>query len=146
MVRVIVAVTACLLLTTTVALADSDLPAKMPGEWTMVSGVEDGKALSEDHVEKARLTLTEDSYAITGGVGTGVKGAYKLDATKSPCEIDSTGDDGTTWHGIVKIEGDTQTIALAPPGKPRPTAFASPAGSGIIFHVWKKKERSPGDR
>lgn len=139
MLRASLVIIAGLLLVSPAAWADADLPAKMPGEWAMVSGVEDGKALSKDHVEKAKLTLTGDTYAITGSVGTGAKGTYKLDATKTPCEIDSTGEDGTTWHGIIKIEGDTQTIALAPPGKPRPTEFASPADSGIVFHVWKKQ-------
>ncbi len=139
MMRTPLLITAGLVLASSVAWADADLPGKMPGEWTMVSGVEDGKPLSQDHVDKAMLTLTDDTFAIAGGVGTDVKGTYKLDATKSPCEIDTTGDDGSTWRGIVKIEGDTQTIALAPPGKPRPIEFASPAGSGIVFHIWKKK-------
>jgi uncharacterized protein (TIGR03067 family) len=134
--------TAGILLASSVAWADSALPEKMPGEWTMVSGVENGMALSADHVAKAALTLTRDTYAITGGVGTDVKGSYTLDASKSPAFIDTKGADGKIWLGIVTIDGDTQRVALAPPGKPRPTEFASPADSGIIFHVWKKKPAS----
>jgi uncharacterized protein (TIGR03067 family) len=40
--------------------------------------------------------------------------------------------------GIYRIEGDTETVCLAQPGKVRPTAFDSSQGA---IHVWTRSKK-----
>ena len=39
-----------------------------------------------------------------------------------------------------ELDGDTYRYCLAPPGKPRPTAFASPPGSGLSLGVSRRQK------
>jgi uncharacterized protein (TIGR03067 family) len=49
---------------------------------------------------------------------------------------------GKTCLGIYRLEGDTQHVAFAPPGKPRPTEFTTKSGSATMYHVWKRQQLS----
>lgn len=64
-----------------------------------------------------------------------IEGSYKLDATKSPKEIDLTmtfRGKTETDLGVYSLEGDTFHLYFATNGKARPTELASKPGSGII--------------
>ena len=126
-----------------VGLARGDDKDPVAGKWVVESVTRDGKAV------EARKGATRENgdgkYTFTPAAGSKAapsSGTYKLDATKTPTAIDITAKggtyDGKTLLGIVKVDGDTQTLAFAEPGKERPTKFESAAGSGIVVTVYKK--------
>jgi uncharacterized protein (TIGR03067 family) len=67
---------------------------------------------------------------------------YKLDAKKSPAEIDITPQKEEKVLGIYKIEGDTLTICFAGgPDAKRPSKFESPEGERIILMTFKRAKK-----
>ncbi len=68
---------------------------------------------------------------------------YAVDPSRNPKEIDMIGTEGDfarkTAQGIYSLEDNTLQICYTMPGKPRPNAFSSPAGSGIYLIVWKRQ-------
>ena len=54
---------------------------------------------------------------------------------------------GEKRHGIYELAGNELKVCYGPADKPRPTAFASAAGSGHFLEVWarqpKEKEEKP---
>jgi len=111
------------------------------GTWQAVSMVQDGKEVPKEDVEKVTLTVKGERYTLKTG-GEPVEGTHKLDPSKKPRTIDatrSTGPDkGKTMLGIYELTEDTFKVCFAPPGKDRPTEFASKAGSGNRLIVMKR--------
>jgi uncharacterized protein (TIGR03067 family) len=66
----------------------------------------------------------------------------KIDPMASPKTIDITFSDGPskddTLKGIYELDGDTQRICWAAPGKPRPTEFEAKPDSGRMLQVLEK--------
>jgi uncharacterized protein (TIGR03067 family) len=127
---------------TGVSIAE-DKKDPIAGKWTVESVTRDGKAVDafkgavrEIGDGKSTLTPPADSKAPASTA------TYTLDTTKTPITIDIKPKggtyDGKTLLGIVKVDGDTLTIAFAEPGKDRPTKFESPEGSGVVLSVHKK--------
>ena len=73
-------------------------------------------------------------------------GTFRSDPSAEPHEIDFANTEGeaagTDWAGIWRLDGETLTIVdNAPdPTRPRPAAFAAPAGSGYILVVFERAE------
>lgn len=133
---------ACLTGFLNVAAAE-DLKDPTLGKWVAESVTRDGKAV--DPLKGAVRVHDGGKYTMTPADGSKAapsSGTYKLNGTKSPIEIDVTAKggtyDGKTLLGIVKVEGDTMTVAFAEPGKDRPTKFESAEGSGVVVAVYKK--------
>ncbi|MBI3464140.1 MAG: SMP-30/gluconolactonase/LRE family protein, partial [Planctomycetes bacterium] len=123
--------------------------AKVQGDWILVSAERDGQKVPDEEIKKTKLLLAGNKYKFLqeAGAGTSPEGTFKLDPTKNPKAIDSTPADGPdagkTFQGIYEIAGDQQKVCFAPPGKERPTEFASKPGSGHIFQVWKREHPLP---
>ena len=49
------------------------------------------------------------------------------------------GRDAAPIQGLYKLDGDTYTEVIAQPGKPRPTSFTAPKGSGRTLLVYRRK-------
>jgi uncharacterized protein (TIGR03067 family) len=46
---------------------------------------------------------------------------------------------GQKRHGVYEVAGNQLKMCYGPVEKPRPAAFAAPAGSGYFFEVWGKQ-------
>ena len=108
-----------------------------------VSATVDGRALPDTTVNQLRLTLTADRYKTEKGNEVLFDSTYTVDPSRSPKEINMIGTEGDlagkTAQGIYSLEGDTLQVCYTMPGKPRPGAFSSLAGSGIYLVVWKRQ-------
>ena len=113
------------------------------GKWVIESVTRDGKA--DDDLNGATRVHDGGKYSVkpvAGAKTPAVEGTFTIDATKSPATIDMKPGSGRykdkTLLGIVKVDGDTLTVAFAEPGKDRPATFESKAGSGVVVAVHKK--------
>lgn len=111
------------------------------GKWVVESVTRDGKA--DDELKGAVRIHEAGKYSITpAGKTESLKGTYTADGDKTPATIDMKPSGGRykdkTLLGIVKVEGDTMTIAFAEPDKDRPAAFESKPGSGVVVAVHKR--------
>ena len=124
---------------------EGDGKIDLVGVWKCVSAVNNGKALSDETVKVLRLTVTkEGGYKTERGEEVLFDSTHKIDATKTPHEIDLIGTEGANKgkaaQGIFTLEGDTLTICYTMPGKERPKELASPPGSEATLVVWKRTE------
>src|SRR6266481_2685758 len=115
----------------------------MEGAWVCSSATINGKQMPETTVKLLRLTLTKDRYKTEKGDEVLFDSAYKLDTAKDPKQINIVGTEGELKgkeaQGIYSLDGDTLKICYTMPGKSRPTAFESAAGSAAQCVVWKRK-------
>jgi uncharacterized protein (TIGR03067 family) len=119
---------------------------KLRGTWVLVSAQHDGKKLPAEEVKKTRITIDGEKFVFpaASGIGTSQKGVIKVYPDRAPQWMDSEASDaaakGKVSLGIYEVKGDDYRVCFAPPGKERPREFASPAGSGHILQVWKRKK------
>jgi uncharacterized protein (TIGR03067 family) len=123
--------------------------ANLRGTWLTVSLVNDGKTVvGEKATPKSgpatTLVYEGNSWMVKVGDKTVATGTFKIDAAKSPKEIDILDETGVknekTKLGIYEVDGDTYKFCLAPAGKPRPTEFTSKAGSGHSLGVSRREK------
>jgi uncharacterized protein (TIGR03067 family) len=119
-------------------------PAKLVGTYVFVDGVKDGEKLPPDHFKGLTLTITKEGMVMKTPDGD-FKFAYKLDATKSPAEIDLEITDGPVGKGakskgIVALDGNTLKIAYSPTEGDRPKDFECKKGSGAQGFTLKRAE------
>ena len=121
---------------------------KLQGTWLTVSLVNDGKTLVDEKTPPkegpaTKLVYERDQWIIKVGDKTVASGVFKIDAMKTPKEIDILDETGLTNDktklGIYELKGDTYKYCLAPAGKPRPTGFSSKPGSGHSLGVSKRE-------
>jgi uncharacterized protein (TIGR03067 family) len=123
-------------------------PPSLAGGWTLV-GVE-AKGVKQTEADLAKKPLADRKIRATAdkliATDDGKEDAtsYKLDATKTPHEIDMTETkaDGKTEtsYGIYKLEGDILTICMVPSNNPadRPKEFKiGPGGKEQILTLKK---------
>ncbi|MBA4190108.1 MAG: hypothetical protein C0467_19155 [Planctomycetaceae bacterium] len=113
------------------------------GKWVVESVTKDGKSV--DALKGAVRVNEGGKYTLTPAADSkypASAGTYTLDLTKSPVTFDAVvkggSYDGKTLLGILKVDGETLTLAFSEPGKERPTKFESAAGSGVVVAVYKK--------
>ena len=117
---------------------------KLEGTWATVSIEAAGqKVTDEDKIKTRKLTTKGDKYMLKVGDET-VQGTIEINPTKKPKTIDVKPDSGTnkgkTLLGIYELDGDGLKICLAPPGKDRPTAFATRPADGQQLVVYKREK------
>ena len=143
MLRQLLAALSILTLTT---LATPDEPKKektMDGSWQLVSGVLGGKDLPEEFTKSAVLVLKEGKYTLKSSFGDD-SGTCRVDATKTPKELDVTGvegpNKGKSYQAIYELDGDTLKVCYDMTGKARPTEFKSPADTKLFLAVYNRKK------
>jgi uncharacterized protein (TIGR03067 family) len=112
------------------------------GKWELVASTADGKEAEPEELANRFMVVKGDKATFLYKDKERAAAVVKLDASKSPKQIDSTYLDGpakgVTLKGIYKVEGDKLTICYGGFGKERPGEFASTAGSGAILTVLKR--------
>jgi uncharacterized protein (TIGR03067 family) len=118
-----------------------DLEA-LQGTWRLVAGEIGGHKMTTEDLKKAKLVFKGDRYTVRRGTGPTIAGNVKLNPAANPKTIDITDAKGAykgkTLLGIYALKGDELKECFAPPGEPRPTKFATAAGTSQFFHVWKR--------
>jgi uncharacterized protein (TIGR03067 family) len=109
--------------------------------WKFVSINVEGRSVPAERFGEDRLILKGKEFTTTvGGITT--TGTFKVDPTAAPKAIDITFKDGPgkdiTQKGIYELDGDTQKICWAAPGKARPTEFEAKPKSGRMLQVLEK--------
>jgi uncharacterized protein (TIGR03067 family) len=109
--------------------------------WKYVSIEIEGDKVPAEKFEDDRLVL-RGKQSISTVQGNTVHGTFKIDPSARPKTIDITITDGpgkdNSLKGIYELDGDTQKICWAKPGKPRPTEFEAKANSGRMLQVLEK--------
>jgi uncharacterized protein (TIGR03067 family) len=122
--------------------AESAPATVLEGDWKMVSGVFNGKALADNMVEWCTRTTRGGLTTVMAGPQTMVKATFTLDTSTHPHAIDyvnlAGSSKGKSQAGICEFAGGELRICMAAPGKPRPTAFASKPEDGRSFTTWKR--------
>jgi uncharacterized protein (TIGR03067 family) len=122
--------------------------ARLQGTWLTDSLVSNGKTLvDKDHPPGpgpvTKLAYEGDKWLIRVGDKTVASGVFRIDPSRTPKEIDILDASGArndkAQLGIYELSGDTYRYCLAPAGKPRPTEFASPEGSGYSLGVSRRE-------
>jgi uncharacterized protein (TIGR03067 family) len=117
--------------------------APFQGTWKVVKAVVGGKV--QDGVKLQFTFSGAKADYVEGDPATGKKGtgSIKIDATKTPREIDLFAEKGEKSPGIYKFEDKNAklVICFVKGGDKRPTEFASDDGSEVIVLTLEKVEK-----
>ncbi len=115
----------------------------LQGTWKLVSAMQDGKALPEEKVKKTTIVFKDDTFRFPGSAeyATSRAGTIKVDATRTPKQMDAISTEKEVMSGIYELNGDDYKVCFAPVGKPRPDELASKPGSGYILQIWKRQKK-----
>jgi uncharacterized protein (TIGR03067 family) len=115
--------------------------AKLQGEWQLVSMTRDGKEVPGERIQSITRVIKGDHYTLLQDGKEVFEGVMTLNPARKPKTIDAkqVGSEHPAL-GIYELEGDTQKICMAQPGKDRPTHFTAMEGSGRVLSVWKRKK------
>jgi uncharacterized protein (TIGR03067 family) len=101
------------------------------GTWRVTSITQGGETVPEEFLKKlgVRMRFTENKLLLQAEGKEDETATYKIDAKKTPHEIDITDDKNRTEKGIYELKGDTLRICFADPGNSRPTRFTAEKGT-----------------
>jgi uncharacterized protein (TIGR03067 family) len=115
---------------------------RVQGSWALVSGERNGSPIPEELAKKVTLVFGGDKLTTKTATGDLVT-KFKLYSEKEPAEIDvDVG--GEIGRGIYQLTGDDLKILHGEVGTPRPTEFATKAGSGLTMLVLRRVITSVG--
>jgi uncharacterized protein (TIGR03067 family) len=121
---------------------EKDALAPLQGVWMLTKNEVQGRALPEDQIKAANITLTikDNTYRRRD------QGTLKVDPTKTPKHLDLMVEDGNfkgkTLLCIYSVAGDTLTICQGLPSKgERPMDFKTTPDSGTILFIYAKQKR-----
>jgi uncharacterized protein (TIGR03067 family) len=124
------------------APAPSGPATEFEGEWQMLSGVMDGKAMEAAAVQWVKRVTRGNQTTVVAGPQTMLKVEFTFDPTASPPSIDYLNlhgpSKGKRQQGIYRFEGGVLTVCTAAPGGDRPREFSSAPGEGRTLTVWKR--------
>ncbi len=124
--------------------AKKDL-AQLQGEWVMTIGSRDGQSVPDAMLKNSKRTCKGDETTVVIRGKLLMRTKITLDPSKKPKCIDYQITGGTnagkTQLGIYEIDGDTVKFCFSTPGKDRPTDFATKAGRGRTYSVWKREKK-----
>ena len=116
---------------------------RLEGTWTVTALTADGKELPRSGELAVRMVFEGNKYTVRAGDKILGRGTYTVDPSQKPTTMELTPADGKgkMSRGIYELDGDRLKTCFAPAGQEkRPTAFASPAGSGQDLAVYKREK------
>jgi len=118
---------------------------QIEGTWRVVALVVNGDKASDGDAKKITVINGADGAWRLYDDGKEInKGPSTIDPTMKPKTIDfkpSEGEGkGEEYLGIYELGKKTRKMCFAPPGKPRPTEFASKAGSEHILVTFEREK------
>jgi uncharacterized protein (TIGR03067 family) len=133
----------CLVLACQPSRAADDPKDALQGVWVAQSMESDGKAVPEEARKRMRFTFKGDKLIIRGNDDSDREQdcTYKIDATKSPKQLDiTTTKDRTPLLAIYEVKGDELKVCVrhASSDEGRPTGFATKADTRLVLIVFKK--------
>lgn len=119
---------------------------KFQGSWEMVSAEMDGKKVSDEQIKQNKISFVGNKVEIFSPhqhKEVIVSSITKFDLTKNPKEIHWVRANGPhagkTMISIYEFEGpDQYKVCFDPASLTVPKKFGTEAGSGHIWHVWKR--------
>src|SRR5262249_46517360 len=100
------------------------------GEWPMVAGIMNGKAMDESAVKWVKRVTHGNRSTVMAGPQMMLQVEFTHDPSQSPKAIDylnlAGSLKGKAQLGIYEFEGGLVKFCIAAPGAPRPTEFHSP--------------------
>ena len=116
---------------------------KMAGDWVAVSMQLNGKKQPEATIKAIRLTITGDKYNTVVGEEKD-EGTLKIDATKTPKEMDITTSQGENKGKVIlciyELKGNELKVSYAFNGTPRATDFKpGEDGKSVIMLITYKR-------
>lgn len=119
--------------------------AQLQGEWTMVSGTNDGSALPEEMLSSGKRVCKGDELTVTIGGEVIMTAKITIDPSKKPKTMDFEIKDGPAKGrkrlGIYELNGDTYKSCFGAPGGERPAEFVSTSGDGRTVTMWKRAKK-----
>jgi uncharacterized protein (TIGR03067 family) len=137
---------ACLVLFAGPLLAEDESEKdlkKMAGNWAAVSMQLNGKKQPEATIKAIRLTIAGDKYNTVVGEERD-EGTLKIDATKTPKEMDITPSQGENKGKVIlciyELKGNELKVSYAFNGTPRATDFKpGEDGKSVIMLITYKR-------
>jgi uncharacterized protein (TIGR03067 family) len=121
-----------------VALPAADPPRDYPAEKYRQRLQGSWKAVQQnpgDRLDWLRFRVETLTWK-PGQGGSPTEGAYRVDLTKSPHEIDVTVPGGVTYRGIYELNaepgGENMVLCLGGPGGERPRRFSAEHGAALV--------------
>jgi uncharacterized protein (TIGR03067 family) len=112
------------------------------GEWSMVSGIMEGKPMDESHVQWVRRVTEGNEATVYAGPQVMLRVEFTSDPSTSPKSINYLNlagrNRGKTQYGIYEFKGKLLRICVAGPGEERPAEFESRRSDRSTLTVWKK--------
>jgi uncharacterized protein (TIGR03067 family) len=114
------------------------------GTWRVIFLQVDGKQADPKDAKKITVVNQADgAWTILADGKEISKGTSTIDPTRKPKTLDFTPsegpDKGKAFQGIYDIRVNCRKVCYAPPGKGRPTEFASPPGSGHVLVIFQRE-------
>lgn len=119
--------------------------AKLEGKWTITAGWKEGDKLDAKNIA-GEVTIAKDTFTIKGEDGMTHVMGFKLDAAKTPIQIDMVGKEGPAKdikaEGVIEMKGEELHLAYVAqiPGMEgkRPTKPESTKDNKALYFVLKK--------
>ena len=115
---------------------------ELGGEWSMVSMVNDGRALPAEFVKMGKRVAIGNTVTVSMGGKVVMKADFTVDRSQQPNHIDYWLKDGQTQQGVFELKGQELRVIFAAPGKSRPADFSTASGDGKTRTVWKLRKKA----
>lgn len=124
---------------------------QMSGTWKIVAGSNQGRKLTEEHLDGSRVMIKENTIVVLDPEEKELyKAKFQVDTSTTPYHIDMTSDmpkfPKSQAGGIFEFRQDGWRLCYGLPGAQRPQKFASPEGSQLMLFTMVKVDTTQDDK